>query len=387
MQELVTEYCWGAAWGRPGLTRRERSLINLGMLTALGRSHELRVHVRGAVANGCTRREIQEALLQAAIYCRRPGRDGGVPRRRGGDRGARGRRHQRARRRRRRGRARRPREERGRRRDATRSSRSATATLQRRKRDLFYRYEAYGEPDAEVEMAYYFWVLRVGARRSSSTRASPPRSAPGAGAPACCPPLDALRALGIEPQAVVDGYRHAPALRPHRQPRRVPARDARRPAPGARLLDRPLAARFQFASHVEAGEVALARGGRAAPAACALTDGVEEIFAGSHGAQRRRPFAGPAGDGRRGRGGDVVLASDAVHFYEEFELDRPFGVIADLGRDVRGLRPAAGARRSRGRRRSSRVTTRRSLARFPALDLQRTERCAGGMSEALGHRN
>jgi 4-carboxymuconolactone decarboxylase len=68
MQELVTEYCWGAAWGRPGLTRRERSLINLGMLTALGRSHELRVHVRGAVTNGCTRREIQEALLQAAVY-------------------------------------------------------------------------------------------------------------------------------------------------------------------------------------------------------------------------------------------------------------------------------------------------------------------------------
>ena len=69
MQELVTEYCWGAVWARPGLARRERSLINLGMLTALGRSHELAVHVRGAVANGCTKREMQEALLQAAIYC------------------------------------------------------------------------------------------------------------------------------------------------------------------------------------------------------------------------------------------------------------------------------------------------------------------------------
>jgi 4-carboxymuconolactone decarboxylase len=69
IQELVTEYCWGAVWARPGLARRDRSLINLGMLTALGRSHELAVHVRGAVANGCTKREIQEALLQAAIYC------------------------------------------------------------------------------------------------------------------------------------------------------------------------------------------------------------------------------------------------------------------------------------------------------------------------------
>ena len=69
VQELVTEYCWGVTWARPGLDRRSRSLINLGMLTALGRSHELAVHVRGAVTNGCTRTEIQEALLQATIYC------------------------------------------------------------------------------------------------------------------------------------------------------------------------------------------------------------------------------------------------------------------------------------------------------------------------------
>jgi 4-carboxymuconolactone decarboxylase len=69
MQELATEYCWGAVWSRPGLERRDRSLINLAMLTALNRSHELRVHVRGAVANGCTRLEIRETLLQAAVYC------------------------------------------------------------------------------------------------------------------------------------------------------------------------------------------------------------------------------------------------------------------------------------------------------------------------------
>lgn len=68
MQELATEYCWGAIWSRPGLTRRDRSLVNLGMLAALGRSHELAVHVRGAVRNGCTRLEIQETLLQAAVY-------------------------------------------------------------------------------------------------------------------------------------------------------------------------------------------------------------------------------------------------------------------------------------------------------------------------------
>jgi 4-carboxymuconolactone decarboxylase len=69
MQEFVTEHCWGAVWSRDGLGRRERSLINLGMLTALNRSHELAVHVRGAIRNGCTPEEIQEVLLQAAIYC------------------------------------------------------------------------------------------------------------------------------------------------------------------------------------------------------------------------------------------------------------------------------------------------------------------------------
>lgn len=68
IQELVTEYCWGEVWTRPGLDRRTRSLLNLGMLTALNRSHELAVHVRGALTNGCTVEEIQEALLQTAIY-------------------------------------------------------------------------------------------------------------------------------------------------------------------------------------------------------------------------------------------------------------------------------------------------------------------------------
>lgn len=68
MQELVTEYCWGAVWSRPGLERATRSLINLAMLTALGRNHELGVHVKGALTNGVTAEEIQEVLLQTAIY-------------------------------------------------------------------------------------------------------------------------------------------------------------------------------------------------------------------------------------------------------------------------------------------------------------------------------
>lgn len=69
MQELVTQYCWGEVWNRPGLDRRTRSLLNLAMLTALNRPHELKLHVRGALNNGVTKDEIREVLLQAAIYC------------------------------------------------------------------------------------------------------------------------------------------------------------------------------------------------------------------------------------------------------------------------------------------------------------------------------
>ena len=68
-QELVTEYCWGKVWTRPGLDRKTRSLINVAMLTALNRPHEVALHVRGALNNGCTRDDIKEVLLQTAIYC------------------------------------------------------------------------------------------------------------------------------------------------------------------------------------------------------------------------------------------------------------------------------------------------------------------------------
>lgn len=68
MQELVTEYCWGEVWTREGLPPQTRSLLNIAMLTALNRSHELAVHVRGAISNGVTEEEIQEALIQTAIY-------------------------------------------------------------------------------------------------------------------------------------------------------------------------------------------------------------------------------------------------------------------------------------------------------------------------------
>ncbi|MGB2817919.1 MAG: 4-carboxymuconolactone decarboxylase [Burkholderiaceae bacterium] len=69
MQELVTQYCWGDVWNRPGLDRRTRSFLNLAMITALNRPHELKLHVRGAINNGLTKDEIREVFLQAAIYC------------------------------------------------------------------------------------------------------------------------------------------------------------------------------------------------------------------------------------------------------------------------------------------------------------------------------
>ena len=69
MQELVTQYCWGDVWNRPGLDRRTRSLLNLAMLTALNRPHELKLHVKGAIRNGLTKDEIREVFLQTAIYC------------------------------------------------------------------------------------------------------------------------------------------------------------------------------------------------------------------------------------------------------------------------------------------------------------------------------
>ena len=72
MQELVTEFCWGAVWSREGLDRKTRSLVNIGMLTALNRATELGAHIRGAVNNGATREEIQEVLLQTAVYCGMP---------------------------------------------------------------------------------------------------------------------------------------------------------------------------------------------------------------------------------------------------------------------------------------------------------------------------
>ena len=83
MQEYATEACWGWLWTRPQFPRKMRSLINLAMLSALNRPHEFKVHVKGALTNGCTREEIREVLLQVAVYCGVPAGDIADPHRLG----------------------------------------------------------------------------------------------------------------------------------------------------------------------------------------------------------------------------------------------------------------------------------------------------------------
>lgn len=72
MQELVTEHAWGAIWSRPGLDRRSRSILNIGMLAALNRPDEFAGHIKAGIANGLSKQEIQEILLQVAVYVGMP---------------------------------------------------------------------------------------------------------------------------------------------------------------------------------------------------------------------------------------------------------------------------------------------------------------------------
>lgn len=68
-QEVVSEYCWGLCWADETLSRRERSILNLGMIAALGKMHEFELHLRGAIRNGLTKEELRAVLIQIAVYC------------------------------------------------------------------------------------------------------------------------------------------------------------------------------------------------------------------------------------------------------------------------------------------------------------------------------
>jgi glyoxylase-like metal-dependent hydrolase (beta-lactamase superfamily II) len=197
------------------------------------------------------------------------------------------------------------------------------------KSELFYRYSSYREADAEVEMAFYFWVLRAGDETLLVDCGFDPAAAARRGRECLIPPLEALSRAGIEPEAVSTiivthlHYDHIGNLAAFPHAGLIVGRRE------LEFWTSPAARRFQFAVHVEEEEIERVnqahRDGRVR-----LTDGAEEILdgitvhtVGGHSPGQQVCSIATAG-------GSVVLASDAVHFYEEFELGRPFSTIADL---------------------------------------------------------
>ena len=204
-------------------------------------------------------------------------------------------------------------------------------SLLARKSHFYHRYETYGEPDAEVEMAYYFWVLRGGGATVLVDTGFGSDAGERRGRKCLCPPVEALRRLGVDPASVSTivvthlHYDHTGNLAAFPQAELVLSRAE------LEFWTGPLAGRRQFAVHVEPDEIALVdeawRSGRVR-----LTEGTEQIQDGITTTVVGGHSPGQVVVVVSGAAGAVVLTSDAVHFYEELELDRPFGVVADLGR-------------------------------------------------------
>jgi glyoxylase-like metal-dependent hydrolase (beta-lactamase superfamily II) len=205
------------------------------------------------------------------------------------------------------------------------------ATLRSRRSELFYRHSSYGEPDADVDMDYYFWVLRHATGAVVVDSGFDPEVGRRRGRTCLVPPLEALRELGVEPESVSTvvvthlHYDHVGNLAAFPNARLVvPRRELE-------FWTGPTARRTQFAAHVETGEIEhVARA--AADGRVRLTDGTEEILDGVTAISVGGHSPGQQITVVRGESGDVVLASDAVHFYEELERDRPFAVMHDLER-------------------------------------------------------
>lgn len=203
------------------------------------------------------------------------------------------------------------------------------ATLRSHRRELYYRWDSYGEPDEPLEMAYYFWVLRSGSRTVIVDTGFDVAAGERRGRTCLCPPIDALRTVGVAPEAVSTvvvthfHYDHVGNLDA------FPDAELVVPRKELEFWTGPVANRYQFASHVEPDEIAwlaqAAQDGRVR-----LTDGTEEILDGITAISVGGHSPGQQITVVAAVEGDVVLTSDAVHFYEEYELQRPFGVIADL---------------------------------------------------------
>jgi glyoxylase-like metal-dependent hydrolase (beta-lactamase superfamily II) len=204
-------------------------------------------------------------------------------------------------------------------------------TLRSRRSDLYYRWGSYGEPDGELEMAYWFWLLRDGAETVVVDSGFDPAVGERRGRTCDVRPLEALRERGVDPdqvQTVIVTHLHYdhvgnlgafPNATVH-----VPRRELE-------FWTSPAAQGYQFASHVEPGEIAFLAAA-AADGRVRLTEGQAEVVDGVTGLEVGGHSPGQQVLVVRGRDGDVVLASDAVHFYEELEQERPFAVMHDLER-------------------------------------------------------
>lgn len=201
--------------------------------------------------------------------------------------------------------------------------------MRARKSALFYRFESYGDPDAEVEMAYYFWLLRSGERTILIDSGFHPDAGRRRGRSCLVTPLEALSALGVAPESVstvivthfhydhignLGAFPHAELIVPQLE---------------LEFWTDPVSRREQFASHVEEPEIdrivrAQSEGRvRTTAGEEEILPGVVAISAGGHSPGQQITTV-------KTTAGTAVLTSDAVHFYEELRLDRPFGVIADL---------------------------------------------------------
>jgi glyoxylase-like metal-dependent hydrolase (beta-lactamase superfamily II) len=203
-------------------------------------------------------------------------------------------------------------------------------SLHTRKSELFYRYEAYHEPDAEIDMDYFFWVLKGGGRTILVDTGFDPAVGTRRGRKIICPPVEALEGIGV-PRASVTTivvthlhYDHIGNLRA------FPNAEITVQRREIEFWSGPCARRFQFACSVEPAEIdgvmEAERHGRVriVDGSAEILRGVQALCVGGHSPGQQLTVVDAVG-GRR-----VVLASDAVHFYEEWLLDRPFAVLADL---------------------------------------------------------